>query len=174
MSPEDRHAGAAENSNRAGVAGSPSFSPRILVFSTNNISDPGIDLAGSTHLHYSPRAVVISLPCSSGMKPSWVLYALERGFDGVFVAADGEECAYLPDCGKRTAKVVSQAQDLLKERGYQAKRVKMAAICSVCAEPFVGHLREFAALLRELGPSAKDVSGDEAVPGSETSRPGAA
>jgi F420-non-reducing hydrogenase iron-sulfur subunit len=26
--------------------------PRILVFSTNNISDQGIDLAGSAHLHY--------------------------------------------------------------------------------------------------------------------------
>jgi len=30
------------------------FVPRILVFSTNNISDPGIDLAGSAHMHYSP------------------------------------------------------------------------------------------------------------------------
>ena len=27
--------------------------PKILVFSTNAISDPGIDLAGSAHLHYS-------------------------------------------------------------------------------------------------------------------------
>ena len=34
--------------------------PRILVFSTNNISDPGIDLAGSAHLHYSPGVRVIS------------------------------------------------------------------------------------------------------------------
>jgi coenzyme F420-reducing hydrogenase delta subunit len=43
--------------------------PRILVFSTNNISDPGIDLAGSAHMHYSPGVVTISLPCSSGVKP---------------------------------------------------------------------------------------------------------
>lgn len=154
MSTNDRQAGTAEG--QTGTAEGSGFSPRILVFSTNNISDPGIDLAGSTHLHYSPRAVVISLPCSSGIKPSWVLYALERGFDGVFVAADGEECAYLPDCGERTAKIVARAQDLLRERGYQPKRVKMAAICSVCAEPFVGHLREFAGMLRELGPSAAE------------------
>ena len=38
---------------------------RILVFSTNNISDPGIDLAGSAHMTYSPGVVVISLPCTS-------------------------------------------------------------------------------------------------------------
>lgn len=141
------------------MTGTEGLSPRILVFSTNNISDPGIDLAGSSHLHYSPRAVVLSLPCSSGIKPSWILYAFEQGFDGVFVAADGEECAYLPDCGQRTARIVAQAQDLLRERGYQPKRVKMAAICSVCAEPFVGHLREFAEVLRELGPARAEASG---------------
>ena len=38
------------------------FVPRILVFSTNNISDPGIDLAGSAHMHYSPGVKVIGLP----------------------------------------------------------------------------------------------------------------
>ena len=43
--------------------------PRILVFSTNNISDPGIDLAGSQHMHYSPGVEVISMPCTSGIKP---------------------------------------------------------------------------------------------------------
>ena len=74
------------------------FVPRILVFSTNNISDPGIDLAGSAHMTYSPGVVVISLPCTSGIRPSWILHAIERGFDGVFIASDGDECAYLADC----------------------------------------------------------------------------
>jgi len=44
--------------------------PRILVFSTNNISDPGIDLAGSAHLHYSPGVRVIAMPCTSGIRPT--------------------------------------------------------------------------------------------------------
>ena len=78
------------------------FVPRILVFSTNNISDPGIDLAGSAHMHYSPGVNVIGLPCTSGIRPSWILRALEVGFDGVFVASDGDECAYLPDCAIRS------------------------------------------------------------------------
>ena len=50
--------------------------PRVLVFSTNAISDPGIDLAGSSHMHYSPEVVVISLPCTSGVRPGWILHAL--------------------------------------------------------------------------------------------------
>ncbi len=129
------------------------FAPKILVFSTNNISDPGIDLAGSSHLHYSPTVMVISMPCTSGIKPSWIVYAIERGFDGVFIATDGEECAFLPDCSERTSKISGDAQSLLKGKGYDPKRVKMAAICSVCADPFVNYMREFSAMLVELGPS---------------------
>jgi coenzyme F420-reducing hydrogenase delta subunit len=131
------------------------YDPRILVFSTNNISDPGIDLAGSSHMHYSPKVMVINLPCTSAIKPSWILYAMQQGFDGVFIAADGEECAYLPDCAERTAGIMTTAQTLLTERGYEPQRVRMAAVCSVCAEPFTNYMREYAQALSGLGPSRK-------------------
>ncbi len=124
--------------------------PKILVFSTNTISDPGIDLAGSQHMSYSPSVKVISVPCSGGIHPNWVLYALEAGFDGVFIAADGGDCACLPDCTARTARIVERAQGLLKERGSDPRRVKMAAICSVCSEPFVSHMRQFTEALSKL------------------------
>jgi len=132
----------------------PAFAPRILVFSTNNISDPGIDLAGSSHLSYSPGVVVISLPCTSGIRPSWILHAIERGFDGVFIASDGDECAYLADCSSRASRIVAQAQALLTGAGHQPGRLKMAAICSVCAEPFTRHVQQFGQALAALGPSA--------------------
>ena len=117
--------------------------PRVLVFSTNAISDPGIDLAGSSHLHYSPEVVVISLPCTSGIKPGWILYALERGFDGVFIAADGDECGYLADCSARSARLVQRAQELMASHEIDGRRLKMAGICSVCAEPFARQVRGF-------------------------------
>ena len=124
--------------------------PRILVFSTNNISDPGIDLAGSQHLHYSPGVEVISLPCTSGIKPAWIAFAIEQGFDGVFIASDGDECAYLPDCSKRASRIVGEAQKLLQQAGRDGQRVKMAAICSVCAEPFARHVQQFSTVLDGL------------------------
>jgi F420-non-reducing hydrogenase iron-sulfur subunit len=124
--------------------------PRILVFSTNNISDPGIDLAGSAHLHYSPGVRVISLPCTSGIRPSWILHAIQQGFDGVFIASDGDECAYLPDCAKRASRIVAEAQALLKANGLQAQRLKMAAICSVCAENFAKYMTQFSETLAAL------------------------
>jgi F420-non-reducing hydrogenase iron-sulfur subunit len=130
------------------------FVPRILVFSTNNISDPGIDLAGSSHMHYSPGVKVIGLPCTSGIRPSWILHALETGFDGVFVASDGDECAYLPDCGKRSSRIVGDAQALMRERGIDPQRLRLAAICSVCSEPFTKHVQQFSSALAGFGPAA--------------------
>jgi F420-non-reducing hydrogenase iron-sulfur subunit len=122
------------------------------VFSTNNISDPGIDLAGSRHLHYPSTVSTMSVPCSSGIKPGWLLHAFESGLDGVFIGSDGLECALLADCGQRTALILEQAHDLMKAKGIQPQRLKMAALCSVCADPFVSYMREFSQMLKELGP----------------------
>ena len=128
--------------------------PRILVFSTNNISDPGIDLAGSSHMSYSPGVVVISLPCTSGIRPSWIVHAIEQGFDGVFIASDGDECAYLADCSTRASRIVARAQELLVAAGHEAARLRMAAICSVCAEPFTRHVTQFGQALASMAPAA--------------------
>lgn len=134
----------------AGGEGAAIGMPRILVFSTINISDPGIDLAGSRHLEYPASVQTMAVPCSSGLKPSWLIHALENGFDGVFVASDGEECAYLPDCAERTSALIAKAQAMMADRGIPASRLKMAAVCSVCAEPFANYMREFAAQLETL------------------------
>ena len=119
----------------ASVAGeapleAPAFVPRILVFSTHNISDPGIDLAGSSHMHYTPGVMVMPMPCTSGIKPAWIAHAIKRGFDGVFVASDGDECAYLPDCAQRASRIMAEANTLLKGAGQSTQRLKMAAIFS--------------------------------------------
>ena len=80
---------------------------RILVFSTEKISDPAIDMAGLLKLHYPPTVYTISIPCSSGVKPRWILHAFEKGFDGVFIAADGSDCPYGESCTEKTGKIVS-------------------------------------------------------------------
>jgi F420-non-reducing hydrogenase iron-sulfur subunit len=136
-------------------AGEEELKPKILVFATNTISDPGIDLAGSSHFHYPTGVRVVTVPCSSGIKPEWIVRAIERGFDGVFIASDGTDCPYLPDCTDRTARIADRAQELLKGRGGDPRRIKLAAICSVCAEPFVNHMKNFSEALAQLGPVRK-------------------
>ena len=52
---------------------------KILVFSTEKISDPAIDMAGLLKMHYPPTVYAIAVPCSSGIKPRWILHAFEKG-----------------------------------------------------------------------------------------------
>ncbi len=127
-----------------------SISPKILVFSTEKISDPGIDQAGLRKLHYSPTIYVISLPCSSAIKPRWILRAFRQGFDGVFIAADGHECAFSPRCSELTNNIIVESQKLMREENISPKRIRMAALCSVCAESFVSHMENFSKILTEL------------------------
>ncbi len=122
-------------------------SPKILVFSTEKISDPAIDMAGLLKLHYPPTVYTIPIPCSSAVKPRWIMHALERGFDGVFIAADGTDCPYGESCTTKTGELMSVTQQMLRDKGMDPARLKMAAICSVCSEPFVKHVKSFAEYL---------------------------
>ena len=117
--------------------------PKILVFSTEKISDPAIDMAGLLKLHYSPRVYTIPIPCSSAVKPRWILKAFEQGFDGVFIAADGTDCPYGESCTEKTGKIIERTQEMLKEKGIESAKLRMAAICSVCSEAFVKHMKTF-------------------------------
>ena len=116
----------------------------ILVFSTEKISDPAIDLAGLLKQHYPPEVDNISVPCSSGIKPKWIMHAFERGFDGVFIAADGTDCPFGETCAEKTADIVFRTHELMKEKGMDTARLRMAAICSVCSQAFVKLVKDLA------------------------------
>ena len=118
-------------------------SAKILVFSTEKISDPAIDMAGLLKLHYPPTVYTISIPCSSGVKSRWILHAFEQGFDGVFIAADGSDCPYGESCTEKTGKIVGTTHELMKQKNIEPARLRMAAICSVCSESFVKQMKSF-------------------------------
>lgn len=118
-------------------------SAKILVFSTEKISDPAIDMAGLLKLHYPPTVYTITLPCSSGIKSRWILHAYEKGFDGVFIAADGSDCVFGESCTEKTGQVVSRTHELMKQKSIEPARLRMAALCSVCSESFVKQIKSF-------------------------------
>ena len=118
-------------------------SAKILVFSTEKISDPAIDMAGLLKLHYPPTVYTITLPCSSGIKSRWILHAYEKGFDGVFIAADGSDCVFGESCTEKTGEVVSRTHELMKLKSIEPARLRMAALCSVCSESFVKQIKSF-------------------------------
>ena len=128
------------------------FRPRVLVISTNLISDPGIDFAGLGHLPYPSSSRILRFPCSSMVRPDIMLYAFKRGFDAVFIAADGGDCPYLRDCSARTAGHVQKAYGLMKDAGVEQGRLRMAGICSVCSDAFARGVTSTYETARKLGP----------------------
>jgi coenzyme F420-reducing hydrogenase delta subunit len=139
------------------VESSPSgpFRPKILILSTSLISDPGIDFTGLNHLHYPASTAVLRFPCSSMIRPEFILEAFEDGFDGVFVAADGTDCPFLPDCVTRTAQRVQEAYALMQAHGIERERLTMSGICSVCGEAFVRSVRHLSEVVQKLGPAPR-------------------
>lgn len=129
------------------------MSAKILVFSTEKISDPAIDMAGLLKLHYPPTVYTITVPCSSGIKPSWIMHAYEKGFDGVFIAADGSDCIFGESCTEKTGNVVAMTHEKMKEKGLDPARLRMAAMCSVCSESFVKQIRNFNDYLLKTRPA---------------------
>jgi F420-non-reducing hydrogenase iron-sulfur subunit len=117
--------------------------PKILVFSTEKISDPAIDMAGLLKMHYPPTVYTISVPCSSSIKPRWIIHAFEKGFDGVFIAADGSDCPYGESCTEKTGAIVAKTHELMKTKHIEPTRLRMAALCSVCSEAFVKQMKNF-------------------------------
>ena len=131
------------------------FVPKVLVISTNMISDPGIDFTGLGHIDYPSSSRIIRFPCSSMIRPEFILQAFKSGFDAVFVAADGGDSPYLRDCPDRTAKRVQKAYELIKANGKEQSRLKMAGICSVCSDAFARGVRGLTETARKLGPAKR-------------------
>lgn len=123
--------------------------PKILVFSTEKISDPAIDMAGLLKKHYPATVYTVNVPCSSAIKPKWILHAYDKGFDGVFIAADGTDCSFSDTCSEKTSEIVKITHEKMREKNIDPARLKMAAICSVCAEAFVKHMKSFHSYLSQ-------------------------
>ena len=62
------------------------WEPNILAFACHYCAFAAADLAGVMRLSYPPNVKIIRLPCTGKLDPYYVLRALERGVDGVFVA----------------------------------------------------------------------------------------
>lgn len=132
----------------------PTENPRILVFA-GSMAYLGADNAGLLHKEYPSNSYVVKIPCTTMIRPDTILYALQNGFDGVFVASSGPDCPYLSDCVERTAKRVESAYELLKKNGIEPERIQLAGICSVCSDPFANNVRELHSRLKKLEPTKR-------------------
>ncbi len=125
---------------------------RVVGFCCNECAYAAADLAGSTHRVHPPEVLVVRIPCSGIVDPSWLVYALAKGADAVFVAGCRKgECHYVDGNFKAESRVAF-VKELLKSVGVEPERVEMFFMAASEPHKFVEAAKEMVRRVEELGP----------------------
>jgi F420-non-reducing hydrogenase iron-sulfur subunit len=131
--------------------------PKILILATLSGGYAGADAVGQLHSNYASNTYILPVLCPSIFPPEFYLRAYERGVDGIIVMYSGTDSPFKGG-PERTAKLINQTYPLMKERGIDTRRMKLAAICTVCTKPFQKEVRLMNEVLNEIGYVKDEIS----------------
>jgi coenzyme F420-reducing hydrogenase delta subunit len=131
--------------------------PKILILATLAGGYRGADSAGQSHLEYPPNTYILPVMSSAIFPPDFYLRAFERGFDGIIMMYSGTDSPYKGE-SERTAEIINQTYVLMKECELDTRRLRLAAICTVCVRPFLTEIQRMNQLLDEIGPVLRPVN----------------
>lgn len=132
------------------------FTPKILVITTIMCSYPGVDNAGQQHLEYPPNSYVIQVPSPVIFPEEFYLRSFQKGIDGIIIMSCGEECPYSGSFKRLSLRVNKVMKRMKEEYELEPKRLKLTAICTVCAKHVVKEITEMDEYLRTIQ-SAKEI-----------------
>ena len=124
---------------------------KILILATLSGGYRGADGAGQSHLEYPPNSYILPVRTAAMFPPEFYLNAFRKGIDGIIVMYSGTDSPYKGE-SERTAEIVNKTYVLMKERGLDTRRLRLAAICTVCVRPFLNEIQKMNVLLEEIGP----------------------
>ena len=124
--------------------------PKILILATLSGGYAGADSVGQSHANYPTNTYILPVICPSMFPEKFYLQSFERGIDGIIVMYSGTDSPYKGG-PERAATLINQTYPLMKERGIDTRRLKLAAICTVCTKPFLKNVEEMDRLLQEIG-----------------------
>jgi coenzyme F420-reducing hydrogenase delta subunit len=124
--------------------------PKILIIATNACAYPGADYAGQTHAEYATNTYIIRVPAPVIFSEDFYLRCFRKGINGIIIMTCGHECPY-EGAYERFAKRIDKVHTLMKEVGIEPKRLKMCAVCTVCARSFLKEINNMNEILREIG-----------------------
>jgi len=139
---------------------------KILILATLSGGYRGADAAGQSHLEYLPNSYILPVRTAAMFPSEFYLSAFRKGFDAIIVMYSGTDSPYKGE-SERTAEIVNETYSLMKERGLDTRRLRLAAICTVCVRPFLNEIQKMNTLLEEIGSvkliasSAPDQSTDQ-------------
>ena len=129
------------------------YTPKILVITTIMCSYPGVDNAGQQHLEYPPNSYVMRVPSPVIFPEDFYIRSFQKGIDGIIIMSCGEECPY-SGAFKRLGNRINRVMKRMKnEFGLEPNRLKLTAICTVCAKHVVKEITEMDEYLRTLTPA---------------------
>ncbi|MDI6855986.1 MAG: hydrogenase iron-sulfur subunit [Candidatus Thermoplasmatota archaeon] len=131
------------------------FEPKILAFLCNWCAYAGADLAGVSRMQYPPNIRAIRVMCSARVDPVFVLEALKRGADGVFIGACHPGDCHYQTGNYKTVRRVILMRKLLEQLGVDGKRLRLEFISASEGKKFASAVEDFVKELRELGPFKK-------------------
>jgi len=131
--------------------------PRILILATLSGGYAGADSTGQSHLEYPSNTYVLPVRSPVMFPPEFYLRAFQAGVDGVLVLYSGTDSPYKVEADG-TARLVQEAYALMKDRGLDIRRLRLAAICTVCVKPFLKEVRQMNQLLEGMGPARDELA----------------
>ncbi len=137
--------------------------PKILILATLSGGYAGADSVGQLHAHYPTNTYVLPVICPSMFPEEFYMRAFERGIDGILVMYSGTDSPYKGG-PERTAQIVNKTYPLMKERGIDTRRLKLAAICTVCTKPFLKEVTQMDQLLDGIGYVKNEIAAHAANP----------
>jgi coenzyme F420-reducing hydrogenase delta subunit len=124
--------------------------PKILILATLAGGYAGADATGQSHLDYPANTYILPIMCPCMFPPEFFVRAFEQGIDGIILMYSGTDSPYKVEADG-TAKLVNDAYALMKERNIDIRRLRLAAICTVCVKPFLKEVNQMNELLQGIG-----------------------
>ena len=136
--------------------------PKILILATISGGYAGADSVGQLHADYPTNSYILPVLCPCMFPEEFYLRCFEQGIDAILVMYSGTDSPYKGG-PERTAVLVNQTYPLMKERGIDTRRLRLAAICTVCTKPFLKEVKQMDTLLNGIGFVRNEMSIPEAV-----------
>lgn len=129
-----------------------SFEPNIIAFLCNWCAYAGADLAGVSRFQYPANIKPLRVMCSGRIDPVFILTALKRGADAVFIGAcHPGDCHYQSGNYKATRRILL-LKKTLEQLGIDQKRVRLEFISAAEGRKFADVAAEFVEEIKKLGP----------------------
>jgi F420-non-reducing hydrogenase iron-sulfur subunit len=136
--------------------------PKILILATLAGGYAGADSTGQSHIDYPANTYILPVMCPVMFPPEFFMHAFERGIDGIILMYSGTDSPFKVEA-EGTAALINDTYTLMKERNIDIRRLRLAAICTVCVKPFLKEVKQMVDLLENIGLVRDELSADIAV-----------